>query len=62
MVCAILDPIDLYVRHTSNIAKDVMRRVLPLIDSDTHDPDLKKFANHADLWTDHPRPPRVRGA
>jgi predicted N-acyltransferase len=51
---AMLDPIDLYVRHTSNIANAVMRRVLPLIEPTRGDPTLKKFTNHADLWTDPP--------
>ena len=54
---AMLDPIDLYVRHTSNIANAVMRRVLPLIEPTRGDPILKKFANHADLWTDPPEEP-----
>ncbi len=51
---AMLDPIDLYVRHTSNIANAIIRRVLPLIEPTHGDPTLKKFANYADLWTDPP--------
>jgi hypothetical protein len=45
-----LDPIDLYVRHTSVIANAVLRRVLPLIEPTRFDPVLKKFANYRDLW------------
>jgi predicted N-acyltransferase len=59
---AMLDPIDLYVRHTSDIANAVMRRVLPLIEPTRGDPTLKKFANHADLWTDPPEDPARPGA
>jgi predicted N-acyltransferase len=49
---AMLDPIDLYVRHTSYIGNAIMRRVLPLIEPTRGDPTLKKFANYADLWAD----------
>jgi hypothetical protein len=45
-----LDPIDLYVRHTSVIANAVLRRVLPLIEPTRFDPVLKKFPNYRDLW------------
>ena len=45
-----LDPIDLYVRHTSAIANTVLRRVLPLIEPTHFDPVLKKFPNYRDLW------------
>jgi peptidoglycan biosynthesis/recognition FemAB-like protein len=45
-----LDPIDLYVRHTSPIANAVLRRLLPLIEPTRYDPILKKFANYAELW------------
>jgi hypothetical protein len=45
-----LDPIDLYVRHTSVIANAVLRLVLPLIEPTRFDPVLKKFPNYRDLW------------
>jgi hypothetical protein len=45
-----LDPIDLYVRHTSVIANVVLRHVLPLIEPTRFDPILKKFPNYRDLW------------
>jgi predicted N-acyltransferase len=44
-----LDPIDLYVRHTSVIANAVLRPVLPLIEPTRFDPVLKKFPNYHDL-------------
>ena len=49
-----LDPIDLYVRHTSAIANTVLRRVLPLIEPTRFDPVLKKFPNYRDLWDTPP--------
>jgi hypothetical protein len=45
-----LDPIDLYVRHTSSIANIALRAILPLIEPTRYDPVLKKFANYKDLW------------
>jgi hypothetical protein len=45
-----LDPIDLYVRHTSLIANTVVKRILPLIEPTRYDPTLKKFPNYAELW------------
>jgi hypothetical protein len=45
-----LDPIDLYVRHTSPAANAILKWVLPLIEPTRHDPILRKFANYADLW------------
>ena len=49
-----LDPIDLYVRHTSVIANAVLKRVLPLIEPTRFDPVLKKFPNYRDLWDTPP--------
>jgi hypothetical protein len=45
-----LDPIDLYVRHTSPIANAILSRVLPLIEPTRGDPILKLFPNYAELW------------
>lgn len=45
-----LDPIDLYVRHTSNVANVVLRRLLPIMEPTHSDPILKRFPNYADLW------------
>jgi hypothetical protein len=46
----LLDPIDLYVRHTSPIANAVLKRILPIIEPTRYDPTLKKFANYDELW------------
>ena len=46
----LLDPIDLYVRHTSAIWNAVLKRALPLIEPTRSDPILKKFPNYSELW------------
>jgi predicted N-acyltransferase len=46
----LLDPTDLYVRHTSALANAILKRVLPLIEPTRYDPTLKKFPNYSDLW------------
>ena len=48
-----LDPIDLYVRHTSPLMNAVLRYVLPLIEPTRYDETLKKFPNYRDLWAQH---------
>ena len=45
-----LDPIDLYVRHTSILANAIFRLALPWIVPVRHDATLKLFANYEDLW------------
>lgn len=45
-----LDPIDLYVRHTSLLANVVLKRVLPRIVPARYDPVLKKFPDYNALW------------
>src|ERR1700683_770160 len=45
-----LDPIDLYVRHTSTACNAVFRRILPWIEPTRYDKTLKKFANYDELW------------
>ena len=45
-----LDPIDLYVRHTSPLINAVLKRVLPWIEPTRYDPVLPKFPNYAELW------------
>jgi hypothetical protein len=45
-----LDPIDLYVRHTSPLANAALKRILPLLEPTRHDPILKKFPNYDELW------------
>jgi hypothetical protein len=44
-----LDPLDLYVRHTSPIANAALARVLPLLEPTRYDPNLKRFANFPEL-------------
>jgi hypothetical protein len=45
-----LDPIDLYVRHTSAIINAVLRRLLPWLEPARHDPILRRFSNYKELW------------
>jgi predicted N-acyltransferase len=45
-----LDPVDLYVRHTFELANLALRWVLPWLEPTRYDPILKKFPNYADLW------------
>jgi hypothetical protein len=46
----LLDPLDLYVRHTSNIINPIMRRLLPLLEPTRNDKTLPKFSNYGDLY------------
>ncbi len=45
-----LDPIDLYVRHTSTLGNALLRRILPYLEPTRYDKTLKKFANYDELW------------
>jgi hypothetical protein len=45
-----LDPIDLYVRHTSPICNAVFARILPWLEPTRYDKTLKQFANYHELW------------
>ena len=45
-----LDPVDLYVRHTSPAINVLLKRLLPVIEPTRHDPILKKFPNYDELW------------
>jgi hypothetical protein len=45
-----LDPIDLYVRHTSSLANAVFGLVLPWIVPVRYDATLKLFPNYGELW------------
>ena len=47
-----LDPIDLYVRHTSQICNAVFARILPWLEPTRYDKTLKQFANYHELWAD----------
>jgi predicted N-acyltransferase len=46
----LLDPIDLYVRHTSGTINAIMRRFLPLLEPTRYDKTLAKFSNYNELW------------
>jgi predicted N-acyltransferase len=45
-----LDPIDLYVRHTSALANAIFRLALPWIVPVRYDATLKLFPNYKELW------------
>ena len=45
-----LDPVDLYVRHTSTFINPILRRLLPMLEPTHNDKTLPKFSNYADLW------------
>jgi predicted N-acyltransferase len=45
-----LDPIDLYVRHTSPIFNAFLKHALPLLEPVRYDNTLKKFSNYDELW------------
>jgi hypothetical protein len=45
-----LDPVDLYVRHTSLIVNGVLKRILPWLEPTRYDPTLRKFRNYHELW------------
>jgi hypothetical protein len=45
----LLDPVDLYVRHTSWMINGVLKRVLPLIEPTRYDKTLRKFSNYGEL-------------
>ena len=45
-----LDPIDLYVRHTSRPINAIMRRFLPLLEPTRYDKTFAKFSNYHELW------------
>jgi Peptidogalycan biosysnthesis/recognition len=49
-----LDPVDLYVRHTSKFINPILRRLLPLLEPTRNDKTLPKFSNYADLWARRP--------
>jgi len=59
-----LDPIDLYVRHTSTIYNLVFSRIVPWLEPTRYNKTLKKFANYEELWatTDSGRRPWAAAA
>jgi Acetyltransferase (GNAT) domain len=47
-----LDPLDLYVAHTSGPINWILSRVLPWLEPTRNDKTLREFPNFADLWGD----------
>ena len=46
----LLDPIDLYVRHTSAPINAVLKRILPALEPTRYNETLAKFRNYQELW------------
>lgn len=46
----VLDPVDLYVRHISNVKNVPLKLMLPLIEPTRYDKTLRKFSNYEELW------------
>jgi hypothetical protein len=55
----LLDPIDLYVRHTSGLFNVVLKWVLPWLEPTRYDKTLRQFANYDELWGSSPASPRT---
>jgi predicted N-acyltransferase len=47
-----LDPLDIYVRHTSPSINAVLKMVLPWLEPTRYDKNLKRFSNYHELWGD----------
>lgn len=45
-----LDPIDLYVRHSSPVLNVILKHALPFLEPTRHQKTLRKFCNYEDLW------------
>lgn len=46
----LLDPLDLYVRHTSSVINTALKWLLPFIEPTRYDTTLRKFSNYRALW------------
>jgi hypothetical protein len=46
----LLDPVDLYVRHTSAPINTLLKHILPAIEPTRYDETLAKFRNYQELW------------
>jgi hypothetical protein len=49
----LLEPVDLYVRHTSPTLNAVLRRLAPLLEPTRYDKSLGKFSNYHEVWAAH---------
>jgi predicted N-acyltransferase len=45
-----LDPLDLYVKHTSPLLNALLKRLLPLLEPTRQEKILRKFPNYDELW------------
>ncbi|MFL5096946.1 MAG: GNAT family N-acetyltransferase [Xanthobacteraceae bacterium] len=48
----VLDPLDLYVRHTSRVVNAAIKWLLPWLAPVRYDDTLKRFPNYPELWAD----------
>jgi hypothetical protein len=46
----VLEPLDLYVRHSSDRLNWLFRRLLPMLEPTRYEPVLKRFPNYDSLW------------
>ena len=46
----LLDPIDLYVRHSSPVLNVILKHALPFLEPTRHQKTLRKFSNYEELW------------
>ena len=51
---SILEPLDIYIRHTSPALNALLARVLPWMEPTRQDPLLKRFPNYNDIWSESP--------
>ncbi len=49
----VLDPLDLYIQHTSPVLNRILKLLLPLIEPTRYDATLRRFPNYKDLWGCH---------
>jgi len=45
-----LDPVDLYVRHTSPLVNSLLAAILPMLEPTHADPILRRFPNYNEVW------------
>lgn len=46
----LLDPLDLYVKHTSPVLNAILRHILPIVEPTRYDKILRRFPNYDELW------------
>jgi len=50
-----LEPLDLYVRHSSTFLNAILKRLLPFVEPTRYDKTLRRFPNYREMW-DSPAP------